>query len=77
MTPVHAPLADNNNQPQISIKLAGPKLFNGNTTQAHAWLSALKLYFIVISLTYAAAEATGILAAYQYIVALMSGNAAQ
>ena len=38
-TSVHAPLANNNNQLQISIKLVEPKLFTGNTMQAlHGYL---------------------------------------
>ena len=77
MTPVHAPLIHINNWPQISIKLAEPKPFNGNTMQARAWLSALKRYFIAIGLIYKATEASGTLAACQYAVALMAGNAAR
>ena len=42
MIPAHAPLANNNNQPQTNIELVEPKLFNGNTMQVYAWLSALK-----------------------------------
>ena len=76
-TPVHAPLIHINNQPQITIKLAEPKPFNGNTTQAHAWLSALKWYFISVGLVYKVIEASGTLEAYQYAVALMVGNAAR
>ena len=33
MTPMHALLANNKNQLQISIKLTEPKQFNGNTMQ--------------------------------------------
>ena len=69
-----APFIHINNRLQISIKLAEPKPFNGNTTQAHAWLSALKQYFITVGLIYKATEAPGILAAYQYAVVLMAGN---
>ena len=76
MTPVHAPLIHINNRPQISIKLAEPKPFNGNTTQAHTWLSALKRYFIAVELIYKATKASGPLAACQYAVTLMAGNAA-
>ena len=74
MTPERAPLIHINNQPQISIKLAEPKPFNGNTMQAHIWLSALKQYFIAIGLVYKATEASGTLAVCQYAVALMAGN---
>ena len=77
MTPACAPLIYINNRPQINIKLAEPKLFNGNTTQARVWLSALKQYFIAIGLVYKATKAFGTLAAYQYAVALMAGNAAR
>ena len=77
MTPTHAPLANNKNQPQISIKLAEPKPFNSNTIQACAWLSALKWYFIVVGLTFTATEAADMEAACQYTVVLMAGNAAR
>ena len=77
MTPACAPLIHINNQPQISIKLAEPKPFNGNTTQACTWLSALKRYFIAIGLIYKATKASGTLAACQYAVALMAGNVAR
>ena len=77
MIPICASLIYSNNQPQISIKLVEPKPFNGNTTQACAWLSALKRYFIAVGLIYKATEASGTLAAYQYAVALMAGNTAR
>ena len=73
--PAYAPLANNKNQPQISIKLAKPKPFNGNPMQAHMWLSAVKHYFIVVGLTYTATEAADTEAVCQYAVALMSSNA--
>ena len=56
------PLAQNSNQPQISIKLAEPKPFNFNTMQVHTWLSILKLYFFVVGLTYAATKEADTLA---------------
>ena len=57
MTPTHAPLENNKNQSQISITLPEPKPFNGNTIQAHIWLSTLECYFIAVGLTYTAIEA--------------------
>ena len=77
MIPACALLTHSNNRPQISIKLAEPKLFNGNTMQACVWLSALKQYFIAIGLIYKAPKASGTLAAYQYAVVLMVGNVAR
>ena len=77
MIPAHAPLVNNNNQPQTNIELVEPKLFNGNTMQAYAWLSALKWYFITVGLTYAATKAADTLAACQYTVALKSSNTAR
>ena len=77
MTPTHAPLIHSNNQPQISIKLAEPKPFNGNTMQAYAWLSALKRCFIAIGLFYKATKASGTLAVCQYAMALMASNEAR
>ena len=76
MLPVHAPLAIKN-QLQIIIKLAKPRPFNGNTIQAHIWLSTLKCYLIVVGLTYTATKASDTEAAYQYAVGLMAGNAAK
>ena len=69
MTTHACALLANKNQPQIIIKLVEPKPFNSNTTQAHAWLSTLKCYFIVVGLTYTATEAANLEAAYQYAVA--------
>ena len=77
MIPAYAPLAYSNNQPQISIKLVEPKPFNGNTMQAQTWLFTLKQYFIAIGLIYKATKAAETLAACQYAVALMAGNAAR
>ena len=77
MIPTYAPLIYSNNQPQISIKLVEPKPFNGNTLQAHVWLSTLKWYFIAVGLVYKATKASGTLAACQYAVALMAGNMAR
>ena len=56
MKTTHALLA-NKNWLKISIKLVEPKLFNGNTMQAHTWLSTLKYYFIVVGLAYTATKA--------------------
>ena len=69
-----APLA-NRNWPQISIKLAELKLFNSNTTQAQAWLSALKHHFIVVGITYIATNAANTEAVCYYTKFLMAGNA--
>ena len=74
---MHSLLISNNNKPQINIKLVETKPFNRNNMQACAWLSALEWYFIEVGLTYAATEAADTLAAYQYEVVLMSGNAAR
>ena len=69
-----APLA-NTKRLQISIKLAEPKPFNGNTTQACAELSILKCYFFMVDLTYTATKAADTEAACQYAVVLMASNA--
>ena len=45
--------------------------------QACAGLSALKQYFIAVGLIYKATKASGTLAACQYAMALMAGNAAR
>ena len=75
MIPGCAPVANSNNQLQISIKLAELKPFTGNTILACAWLSTLKWYFIAVGLTYKATKAADTLAVGQYAVALMAGNA--
>ena len=67
----------NNNYLQNSIKLVEPKSFNGNTMQGHAWLSILKCYFIVLGLTFTAAEAADTEAVCQYAVVLMASNTAR
>ena len=36
----------------ISVELADPKLFTGTTKLEHAWLLALKQYFIAIYILY-------------------------
>ena len=74
---MHAPLANNNNQLQIDIKIAEPKPFNDNTMQACAWLSTLKRCFIAVGLTYIATEAANTQAACHYAVGLMAGNASR
>ena len=48
--------------------------FNGNTTQAQAWLSTVKHYFIALVITYVATDSADTEAACQYAVALMAGN---
>ena len=52
-------------------------LFNSNTTQAWAWLSALEYYLIAFGITYTATDIDNKVAAYQYAVVLMIGNAAK
>ena len=77
MIPVHAPLTNKKNWPQISIKLAEPKLFYSNTMQARIWLSTFKHHFMAVGLTYTATKAADTEAVCQYVVAQMSGNAAR
>ena len=59
----------------MCIKLAEPKPFNGSTTQAQAWLSDLKCYFIVVRIINLATNAAEIEAVCEYAVVLMGGNA--
>ena len=40
----------------ISTKLAEPKHFESKGQEAHLWLSALKRYYIVISIKYVTAH---------------------
>ena len=54
-----------------------PKLFNGNTMQAQAWLSALKYYFIAVGITYVATYIADTEAACKYTVVLMRDNTAR
>ena len=75
--PIHALLANNKNQTQITIKLAEPKQFNGNTMQACTWVLTLKHYFIVVGIAYTATKAADTEAACQYAVVLISGNTAR
>ena len=77
MTTSYAPLANNNYQPQMSIRLAERKPFTGKTMQACVWLFILKRYFIATGFIYKSTETADTPAACQYAVVLMVGNAAR
>ena len=78
MTPAHALLIHINNLTANKYQISRTKAIQWqHHASLHAWLSALKKYFIAIGLVYKATEASGTLAACQYTVALMAGNAAR